>query len=197
MDLGPAFFELLIIKGAAPRAGGPKRGGGGSRLALIVRIVWQQLPPRGVVRGPTDHAPRKVTWRHLDVITCLPLAFRLGCGYTFMYRVAVVAALLTKENKMSNVTTLRRASTTFQNAIAQPTAADDIRDQLKILDELKRELGKRQEALREAAMTLGLARHDVSQRETAPSKAAYIKLHGLEAWEANKSIGSVRRFTWI
>ena len=98
---------------------------------------------------------------------------------------------------MSNVTTLRRASTTFQNAIAQPTAADDIRDQLKILDELKREHGKRQEALREAAMTLGLARHDVSQRETAPNKAAYIKLHGLEAWEANKSIGSVRRFTWI
>ena len=58
---------------------------------------------------------------------------------------------------MSNVTTLRRASTTFQNAIAQPTVADDIRDQLEILDELKRELAKRQEALREAAITLGLA----------------------------------------
>ena len=98
---------------------------------------------------------------------------------------------------MSNVTTLRRASTTFQNAIAQPTIADDIRDQLEILDELKRELGKRQEALRDAALTLGLARHDISQRETAPNKAAYIKLHGLDAWEANKTVGPVRRFTWI
>ena len=98
MDLGPAFFELLIIKGAAPRAGGPKRGGWGSRLALIVRIVWQQLPPRGVVRGPTDRgswtdrprsadlgptdrAPRKVTWRHLDIdhlfTACIPLGVRL------------------------------------------------------------------------------------------------------------------------
>ena len=97
---------------------------------------------------------------------------------------------------MSNVTTLRRASTTFQNAIAQPTVADDIRDQLEILDELKRELAKRQDALREAAITLGLARHDLSNRETAPNKATYIKLHGLDAWQRDHKATSVRKFIW-
>lgn len=98
---------------------------------------------------------------------------------------------------MSNITTLRRASTTFQNAIAQPTVADDIRDQLEILDELKRELGKRQDALREAALTLGLARHDIGKRETAPNRAEYIKLHGLDAWERDHKSTSVRKFVWI
>lgn len=97
---------------------------------------------------------------------------------------------------MSNVTTLRRASTTFQNAIAQPTVASEIRDQLEILDELKRELGKRQDALREAAITLGLARHDVSKRESAPNKASYINLHGLDAWQRDHKAVSVRKFIW-
>mgnify|MGYP003625328939 CR=1 FL=1 len=97
---------------------------------------------------------------------------------------------------MSNVTTLRRASTTFKNAIANSTA-DDIQDQLEILDELRKELSNRQTALRDAAITLGLARHDVSNREGAPNRAEYIKLHGLDAWDTNKKITSVRKFVWI
>ena len=97
---------------------------------------------------------------------------------------------------MSNVTTLRRASTTFQNAIAEPAGASEIREQIEILDELKRELTKRQEALREAAITLGVARHDLGTRETAPNKATYIKLHGLNAWERDHKTTTVRKFVW-
>lgn len=98
---------------------------------------------------------------------------------------------------MSNLTTLRRASSTFQNAIAKPTVADDIRAQLEVLDELKRELGKRQDALRDAALTLGLARHDIGSRETAPNRVSYIKLHGLDAWTRDHKATSVRKFVWV
>ena len=98
---------------------------------------------------------------------------------------------------MSSLTTLRRASSTFQNAIAKRTDAEDIRAQLGVLDELKRELGKRQDALRDAALTLGLARHGIGSRETAPNRVAYIKLHGLDAWTRDHKATSVRKFVWV
>ena len=98
---------------------------------------------------------------------------------------------------MTSIPTLRRASATFRNAVAQPSPAEEIRQQLEILDELKRDLAKRQEMLREEAIDLGLARHDMSTREGAPNRAEYIKLHGHDAWERDHKVTNVRKFVWI
>jgi|11_taG_2_1085331.scaffolds.fasta_scaffold28271_4 hypothetical protein len=35
------------------------------------------------------------------------------------------------------------------------------------------------------------------QRETAPNKASFIDLFGQEAWDAAKTITTIRKFFWI
>lgn len=95
---------------------------------------------------------------------------------------------------MTNIATLRRAATTFTNAIA---GSDDIRSELDELEALAKELNKRKTQLRDAAIERGLARHDLGQRETAPNRAEYIKIHGLEAWERDHKSTTVRKFIWI
>ena len=98
---------------------------------------------------------------------------------------------------MSNVTTLRRASTTFKNALTNSTA-DDVREQIAILEELRKELSDRQTELRDAAITLGLARMGVGKpRELAPTRDMYIKAHGLDAFNQIKRSGKApETFTW-
>ena len=95
---------------------------------------------------------------------------------------------------MTNLATLRRASTTFTNAIDK---VDGIRDQLAEVDALIKELNKHKAQLRETAIDQGLARLKLAQRETAPNRAEYIKLHGLEAWERDHKSTTVRTFDWI
>jgi hypothetical protein len=56
------------------------------------------------------------------------------------------------------------------------------------------------DALKEmqAAITKLIDQHKATtKRENAPSKAAYVKLHGQAAFDANKTVSDVRTFTWI
>jgi len=98
---------------------------------------------------------------------------------------------------MTNITTLKRASSTFATAARNVDHVDDIRAALELTESLARELDRRKRELRAAAIDAGLAKYDVAQRESAPAKAAYIKIHGQEAFDAHKSVGTVNKFVWI
>jgi len=98
---------------------------------------------------------------------------------------------------MTNITTLKRASTTFTTAVRNIDHIDDLRAAIELADSLARELDRRKRELRDRAVAAGLATYDVTQRESAPAKALYIRLHGREAFEANKTVSKVRHFVWI
>jgi len=98
---------------------------------------------------------------------------------------------------MTNITTLKRASTTFATAARNVDHVEDIRAALELTDSLARELDRRKRELRAMAIKAGLATYDVTQRESAPAKAAYIKLHGQAAFDANKTVSAVNNFVWI
>ena len=97
---------------------------------------------------------------------------------------------------MTNLTTLKRASSTFATAARNVDHAQDLRAALELTESLARELDRRKRELRAAAINAGLARYDVTQRESAPAKGAYIKLHGQAAFDANKTISAVNKFIW-
>ena len=98
---------------------------------------------------------------------------------------------------MSNLTTLKRASSTFATAARNVDHVEDIRAALELTESLMKELDRRKRELRAAAIDAGLAKYDVTQRESAPAKAAYIKLHGQDAFDANKTVGTVNKFVWV
>jgi len=98
---------------------------------------------------------------------------------------------------MSNLTTLKRASSTFATAARNVDHVEDIRAALELTESLAKELDRRKRELRAAAINAGLAKYDVTQRESAPAKAAYIKIHGQDAFDANKTVGTVNKFVWI
>jgi len=98
---------------------------------------------------------------------------------------------------MSNLTTLKRASSTFATAARNVDHVDDIRAALELTESLMKELDRRKRELRAAAIDAGLAKYDVTQRESAPAKAAYIKIHGQAAFDANKTVGTVNKFVWV
>ena len=98
---------------------------------------------------------------------------------------------------MTNITTLKRASSTFATAARNVDHVDDLRAALELTESLARELDRRKRELRAAALKAGLARYDAAPREYPPAKAAYIKLHGQEAFDAHKSVGTVNKFVWI
>ena len=98
---------------------------------------------------------------------------------------------------MTNITTLKRASSTFATAARNVDHIEDIRAALELTESLKKELDRRKHELRAAAIDAGLAKYDVTQRESAPAKAAYIKIHGQAAFDANKTISNVNKFVWI
>ena len=98
---------------------------------------------------------------------------------------------------MTNITTLKRASTTFATAARNVDHVEDIRAALELTESLMKELDRRKRELRAAAIDAGLAKYDVTQRESAPAKAAYIKIHGQAAFDANKTISNVNKFVWI
>lgn len=96
-----------------------------------------------------------------------------------------------------STTTLKRAATTFTTAARNVDHVEDLRAALELVESLARELDRRQRELRDRAIKAKLAMFEVTKREGAPAKAAYIKLHGLEAFEANKTVTNVNRFVWI
>ena len=98
---------------------------------------------------------------------------------------------------MSNLTTLKRASSTFATAARNVDHVEDIRAALELTESLAKELDRRKRELRAAAINAGLAKYDVTQRESAPAKAAYIKIHGQDAFDANKTVGTVNKFVWV
>ena len=98
---------------------------------------------------------------------------------------------------MSNLTTLKRASSTFATAARNVDHVEDIRAALELTESLMKELDRRKRELRAAAINAGLAKYDVTQRESAPAKAAYIKIHGQDAFDANKTVGTVNKFVWV
>jgi len=98
---------------------------------------------------------------------------------------------------MTNLTTLKRASSTFATAARNVGHVEDIRAALELTDSLARELDRRKRELRDRAVAAGLATYDVTKRESAPAKALYIRLHGRDAFEANKTVSDVRRFVWV
>lgn len=98
---------------------------------------------------------------------------------------------------MTNITTLKRASTTFATAARNVDHIEDVRAGLELVESLAKELERRKRELRAKAVDAGLAKYDVTQRESAPAKAAYIKLHGQAAFDAHKTISAVNKFVWI
>jgi len=98
---------------------------------------------------------------------------------------------------MTNITTLKRASTTFATAARNVDHVEDIRAAIELTESLAKELDRRKRELRAMAIDAGLATYDVTQRESAPAKAAYIKIHGQDAFDANKTVGTVNKFVWI
>ena len=98
---------------------------------------------------------------------------------------------------MTNITTLKRASSTFATAARNVDHVEDIRAALELTESLMKELDRRKRELRAAAINAGLAKYDVTQRESAPAKAAYIKIHGQDAFDANKTVGSDNKFVWV
>lgn len=98
---------------------------------------------------------------------------------------------------MTNTTTLKRASTTFATAARNIDHIDDFRAGLELVESLAKELDRRKRELRAKAIAAGLAKYDVARRESAPAKAAYIKIHGQAAFDAHKSVGTVNKFVWI
>ena len=98
---------------------------------------------------------------------------------------------------MTNITTLKRASSTFATAARNVDHIEDIRAALELTESLKKELDRRKHELRDRAIEAGLAKYDVAHRESAPAKSAYIKIHGQDAFDANKTVGIVNKFVWI
>ena len=98
---------------------------------------------------------------------------------------------------MTNITTLKRASTTFATAARNVDHVKDLRAAIELTESLAKELDRRKRELRAMAIDAGLATYDVTQRESAPAKAAYIKIHGQDAFDANKTVGTVNKFVWI
>ena len=98
---------------------------------------------------------------------------------------------------MTNITTLKRASSTFATAARNVDHVDDLRAALELTESLARELDRRERERRAAAIAAGIAKYDAAPREYPPAKAAYIKIHGQEAFDAHKSVGTVNKFVWL
>jgi len=96
-----------------------------------------------------------------------------------------------------SITTLKRAATTAKTAARNVEHADDVRAAVELIESLTRELDRYKRDLRGRAVDAGLAVIAVTDRETAPSKARYIELHGADAFDANKTVSKVRKFVWL
>lgn len=82
-------------------------------------------------------------------------------------------------------------------AQAHGSAYDVAIAELAALDALAKKVAAQITACRELAVEDGFAMWAESTRENAPSKARYIELHGAEAFEADKLVSTVKRFTWL
>jgi hypothetical protein len=48
-----------------------------------------------------------------------------------------------------------------------------------------------------SAIAEGVATYSLTQRETPPNKATYVQLYGRDAFDAHKTVTTVRTFAWI
>ena len=82
-------------------------------------------------------------------------------------------------------------------AFVEVSDYQDARQAVDSLKELQAAITKLIDQHKATALDIGMAEMITTQRENAPSKAAYIKIHGQAAFDANKTVSDVRTFTWI
>jgi hypothetical protein len=102
----------------------------------------------------------------------------------------VAAPTLNKGNRTMNTATLLKAFVDVADYRNPRQAFDNLK-------ELQAEIAKLVDKYKAEALDLGMAEMVLTQRENAPSKAAYVKIHGQAAFDQNKTISDVRTFTWI
>jgi len=73
----------------------------------------------------------------------------------------------------------------------------DAREAVDSLKELQASIAKLIDQHKADALAHGMAEMVTTQRENAPSKAAYVKIHGQAAFDQHKTTSDVRTFTWI
>jgi len=68
------------------------------------------------------------------------------------------------------------------------------------IDALQRLVKHATDALDKAkadAVAEGVATYSLTQRETPPNKATYVQLYGRDAFDAHKTVTTVRTFVWL
>jgi hypothetical protein len=82
-------------------------------------------------------------------------------------------------------------------AFVEVSDYQDVRQAIDALKEMQAAITKLIDQHKATALDIGMAEMVTTKRENAPSKAAYVKLHGQAAFDANKTVSDVRTFTWI
>jgi hypothetical protein len=82
-------------------------------------------------------------------------------------------------------------------AFVEVSDYQDARQAVDSLKELQAAITKLIDQHKATALDIGMAEMVLTQRENAPSKAAYVKIHGQAAFDQHKTISDVRTFTWI
>jgi len=82
-------------------------------------------------------------------------------------------------------------------AFVEVSDYQDARQAVDSLKELQAAITKLIDQHKATALDIGMAEMITTQRENAPSKAAYIKIHGQAAFDQHKTTSDVRTFTWI
>lgn len=80
---------------------------------------------------------------------------------------------------------------------AEASEAAILKAEADALDRLAKEAAKALEAIKADAIKAGYAAITESQRENPPNKARYITLHGQAAFDAHKTVSTVRKFGWL
>ena len=82
-------------------------------------------------------------------------------------------------------------------AFVEVSDYQDARQAVESLKELQAAITKLIDQHKATALDIGMAEMVTTKRENAPSKAAYIKIHGQAAFDQHKTTSDVRTFTWI
>ena len=81
-------------------------------------------------------------------------------------------------------------------AFVEVSDYQDARQAVDSLKELQAAITKLIDQHKATALDIGMAEMITTQRENAPSKAAYITIHGQAAFDQHKTTSDVRTFTW-
>jgi len=82
-------------------------------------------------------------------------------------------------------------------AFVEVSDYQDARQAVDSLKELQAAITKLIDQHKATALDIGMAEMVTTKRENAPSKAAYITIHGQAAFDQHKTTSDVRTFTWI